>query len=64
MAVTPDDPALAELLGSIAGFKPSVPGSASLIIRTINGLKAVESPYAPALESLGFERDRGSLRLW
>jgi ATP-dependent Lhr-like helicase len=64
VAVSPDDPALAALFGRIATFKPSVPGSPSLIIRRINGLTAADSPYAAALEALGFERDRGSLRLW
>lgn len=35
-----------------------------LVVETVNGLRAVDSPYARALGEMGFERDRGRLVLW
>lgn len=69
ISLSPDDAALAAVLAPLADSKrralatPSY-GDHRLKVETINGEPAALSPFADALKGLGFEADRGSLRLW
>lgn len=69
IGLAPDDAALPELLAPLSEAKrralttPSY-GEARLKVESINGEPAALSPYADALKVLGFEADRGRLRLW
>lgn len=35
-----------------------------VLVETVNGIRAADSPYAAALKVLGFEADRGKMVLW
>jgi ATP-dependent Lhr-like helicase len=69
IGLAPDAAALPELLAPLSEAKrralatPSY-GEARLNVESINGESAALSPYADALKFLGFEADRGRLRLW
>lgn len=69
IGLAPEAAALPELLAPLAEAKrralatPSY-GEARLKVESINGEPAALSPYAEVLKVLGFESDRGRLRLW
>ncbi len=63
--IGPDDPDLPALARALFDARPGVRDSRlRATVRTVNGQRAADSPYAPALRGLGFEPDRGSLTRW
>ncbi|MCX7024102.1 MAG: DEAD/DEAH box helicase [Spirochaetes bacterium] len=58
----PDLPAIAMRLAD--PVRRAVEPLRRIVVETVNGVRAADSPYATALESAGFEPDRGAMMLW
>ncbi|MDR2135182.1 MAG: DEAD/DEAH box helicase [Treponema sp.] len=59
---SPPERSPAELFKALRARKPD-PGK-KLVVETVNGQAAAESPYAPCFTGAGFIADRGKLYLW
>ncbi len=65
VAVPPDDPALgAALAFMLEARRRAVAPERRIVVASINGESAADSPYAGALLGMGFDSDRGALTLW
>ncbi len=61
----PSDPDLREAARRLADpVRRAVDPASRVVVETIAGARAADSPYAAALEAAGFEPDRGTMTLW
>ena len=65
LSLPPSDPRLIAALGLFtAAREREVLPERRVAVETVNGSPAASSPFAPGLESVGFEKDRGRMVLW